>query len=66
MNKNFEKWKILNRRIIAEADETLGFETWRENAEYLREWIVNRFEWLDGYFSDPGTRYQTVSPDGGR
>ena len=60
MNKNFDKWKVLNRRIVAETDETLGFETWRENAEYLREWIVNRFDWLDGYFSDPATKYGTV------
>ena len=62
MNKNFDKWKVLNRRIVAETDETLGFETWRENAEYLREWIVNRFDWLDGYFSDPATKYGTVRP----
>ncbi|MBR7032720.1 MAG: CotH kinase family protein [Clostridia bacterium] len=60
MEKNFERWKVLDRRIIGETDEELGFESWRENAEYLREWIVSRFDWLDRYLKDPETKYGTV------
>ena len=60
MNRNFEKWKILGRQIVGETDETLGFESWRENAEHLRGWIEKRFDWLDEYFSDPGSKYATV------
>ena len=60
MDKNFERWKVLGRRVVAETDETLALGSWRGNAEFLREWIVNRFEWLDGYFSDPATKYGTV------
>ena len=60
MDKNFDRWKVLGRRVIAETDETLALGSWSGNAEFLREWIVNRFEWLDGYFSDPATKYGTV------
>ena len=35
-------------------------DSYTERLDGLKKWIVERAEWLDGYFSDPETRYNTV------
>lgn len=52
--KNFERWDILDKVVYNEIG-TRG--TYQNEANYLREFIEHRFEWLDVEFNGINTNY---------
>ena len=49
-NRNYEKFKILGTKLNVESAEIYRLKTWKEHVEYLRNWVINRINWLDEYF----------------
>jgi hypothetical protein len=50
-NRNYEKFKLLGKQVSIENVNVYKLKTWREHVEYLRNWIINRINWLDKYWS---------------
>ena len=57
---NFEIWKIFGRKINQEPRQIMDLKSYKAHVDYLRDWLENRFEWIDGYFSDKTTKYKTT------
>ena len=51
-NRNYEKFKLLGTQISIESADIYKLKTWREHVEYLRNWMINRINWLDKYWSN--------------
>ena len=45
--ENFRRWDILGKKIHLEDDRTVAIDTYAGQLEYLREYMRNRFEWMD-------------------
>lgn len=50
-NRNYEKYKLLGTQLLIESADIYKLKTWKEHVEYLRNWIINRINWLDKYYS---------------
>ena len=50
-DRNFKKWKIFGDRINHEPEHILKLKSYTEHADYLCQWLDNRYTWLDNYFS---------------
>jgi hypothetical protein len=46
--RNFERWPVLGTYVWPNSFVS---DSWEEEVEYLREWLHNRAEWLDGAFA---------------
>ena len=46
-NRNYDKFKILGIKIHVEGPQIYKLKTWKEHVEYLREWVINRINWLN-------------------
>ena len=57
---NFERWDPVWDKTMGNPSEWERTDSYTERLDGLKKWIVERAEWLDGYFSDPETRYNTV------
>lgn len=58
---NFKVWsRLFGSKINQEPNQIRKLDTYPKHVAYLREWMVNRFEWLDGYFSNDSTKYLTT------
>lgn len=57
---NFERWDPVWDKTMGNPSEWERTDSYTERLDGLKKWIVERTEWLDGYFSDPETRYNTV------
>jgi len=45
---NFTVWNVLGTRAVPHQPSVVeGFSTYEENVEYLRNFIINRWNWLD-------------------
>lgn len=51
-NRNYEKYKLLGVQVGIESSSIYKLKTWREHVEYLRNWIINRINWLDKHWSE--------------
>ena len=60
MASNFDVWPVLGTRVLQEPSKIVSLETYKDHVDYLRNWLERRFDWLDGYFSDPETRYRST------
>lgn len=45
--ENFRRWKILGLKVQFENKETVKIKTYAGHLEYLRNYMKNRFEWMD-------------------
>ena len=45
-NRNYDKFKILGNKLNVEGPEIYKLKTWKEHVEYLRNWTINRINWL--------------------
>ena len=45
---NFEKWDILASKVTLQPDFMILNYTYEKQIQYLRDFITNRFEWIDG------------------
>ena len=45
-NRNYDKFKILGNKLNVEGPEIYRLKTWKEHVEYLRNWAINRINWL--------------------
>ena len=45
-NRNYDKFKILGNKLNVEGPEIYRLKTWKEHVEYLRNWTINRINWL--------------------
>ena len=50
-NRNYEKFKLLGIQVAIESSSIYKLKTWKEHVEYLRNWIINRINWLDEYWN---------------
>ncbi len=50
-NRNYDKFKLLGTKVNIESREIYSLKTWKEHVEYLRNWIINRINWLDDYWN---------------
>ncbi len=57
---NYEIWDPRGDGTVNGPTEWERTDSYSERTEGLKKWIVERAEWLDSYFSDPETRYNTV------
>lgn len=47
-DENFTKWnKCLGVKLQYESKKTLALDTYEDQVDYLREFIKNRYEWMD-------------------
>ncbi|MBQ7475173.1 MAG: CotH kinase family protein [Clostridia bacterium] len=60
MNSNYEIWRNDPVSVTGPDGEETVLKGWRENTEYLKEWIERRFDWLDRYWNDPENKYSYV------
>lgn len=51
IERNFEVWNILNKRINVEPDAIVRLGSYSENVDYLKNWLDTRWSWLDVYFN---------------
>lgn len=51
-NRNYEKYKLLGVQVGIESSSIYKLKTWREHVEYLRNWIIDRINWLDKHWSE--------------
>lgn len=58
--RNFERWPCFGQKLNVEPDEVRLLPDFNSHVEYLKEWLAGRYEYLDGYFTDPDTAYSTV------
>ena len=47
LEHNFERWPIFGSMINQEPEHIRAISTAEDHVAYLRQWIVNRVEWLD-------------------
>ncbi len=52
--RNFERWNILGRNVW--PNYYVG-DTYIEETEYLKDWLMQRVYWLDAYFLDVHEEY---------
>lgn len=45
---NFEKWRTLGERVTLQPDFMAEYDTYEKQIEYLKSFIENRFNWIDG------------------
>lgn len=50
--RNFDRWKILNKRLSTEADVILTMNSCMEQINYLASWYEQRIAWLDGVWGE--------------
>ena len=50
-NRNYKKFKILGIKLNEENYNVYKLKTWKEHVEYLRNWLINRINWLDNYWN---------------
>ncbi len=48
--KNFERWKIFNKKINREPSNILAIKSFDGQVEFLVNWLNGRIEWLDGFY----------------
>ncbi len=48
---NFEVWQIFGTRINQEPNAIVKLKTYSEHAEYLKNWFVQRYNYLDALFN---------------
>lgn len=51
-DRNFEKWDSLGEIINMEPGHIVALKSYEEHAQYLCEWLSNRFLWLDDCFAN--------------
>jgi len=51
LNRNFDKWKVLNKKINQEPDAILRLPSAKHNIDYLKNWLHTRSEWLEEMFN---------------
>ena len=60
IEKNFEVWHIFGQRINQEPYHIMELDSYKAHVDYLRQWTLDRFKWMDDYFKNDKTRYQTT------
>lgn len=60
IEKNFDVWNIWGQKINQEPRQIRDLHTYKEHVDYLRDWVNDRFKWMDDYFKDEKTKYQTT------
>ena len=60
MNENFKVWDIMGKRVCIEPKALLEIRDYKGQVDYLKKWVGTKFNYLDGYFSDPERCYSTV------
>lgn len=48
--RNFEKWKIFDKKIHLEPEEILAIHSFDGQVDYLKDWLTNRIQWLTDYY----------------
>lgn len=51
LNRNFDKWKVLNKQINQEPDAILRLRSAELNIDYLKNWLHTRSAWLEKTFN---------------
>lgn len=46
-NENFKRWRIMGSRLQYENNRTVNLYTYEEQLDYLRDFINNRYAWMD-------------------
>lgn len=49
--RNFEKWNIFGQRMNQEPAAVLSIHSAEGQVEYLKDWLVNRIQWLNDCYS---------------
>lgn len=57
---NFDIWRIFGRKVNMEPWQIRELNTYEKHVKYLINWVTSRFEWMEDYFSNPDTKYQTT------
>ena len=57
---NFERWDPEWDGTVDGPSDWEDTDSYTERLAGLKKWITDRAEWLDGYFGDPETKYNTV------
>lgn len=53
--RNFTVWRTIGVHTWREPDALVGINSYQEEIDYFKDWLVQRLEWLDAYF-DAGVR----------
>ena len=51
LDRNFDKWKVLNKQINQEPDAILRLRSAKQNIDYLKNWLHTRSAWLEKTFN---------------
>lgn len=51
-DRNYERWDSLGEMINQEPAHIVALKSFDEHAQYLCEWLSNRFKWLDDCFAN--------------
>lgn len=57
---NFDIWQIFGEKINQEPYQIMELDSYKAHVDYLREWVIGRFEWINTHFSRSSTKYQTT------
>ncbi|MGM9681836.1 MAG: CotH kinase family protein [Eubacteriales bacterium] len=60
LKNNFSVWDILGTDFYPTPDSIARLTDYDEIVEQLKDWITNRYQWMDSYLHDPKHRYETV------
>ncbi len=64
LDRNFTKWKVLSKKINQEPDNVLRLGSCKAQVDFLKSWIYERAEWLDGYYnSDSFIKNYDLTPE---
>jgi hypothetical protein len=64
LDSNFTKWKVLSKKINQEPDNVLRLGSCKKQVDFLKSWIYERAEWLDGYYnSDSFIKNYDLTPE---
>lgn len=60
LNTNFNVWDILGSDFYPTPDSIARLTDYDAVVKQLKDWITNRYRWMDNYLHDPEHRYDTV------
>ena len=64
LDRNFDKWKVMAKRINQEPDNVLKLGSCTKQVEFLNAWIHERDAWLTEYYnSDKFIKDYNLTPD---
>lgn len=56
VERNFDRWDVLGRRINQEPAEVLKLKSCKANVEYMKSWLDERYAYLDECFNSVAFR----------